>query len=114
MANIKFISYDGTYPTLCSGKLVVEIDDKVVSFGKTKKFWSWDTEDSLADYLQFWCSGGSTGFDDDGEYTIPLCPWEMSEGVNEKNYPPEIWKLLPDILNVMNDNVPGGCCGGCL
>ena len=24
---------------------------------------------------------------------------------NEKDYPPEIWKLLPDILKVMNENV---------
>ena len=38
MANIKFISYDGTYPTLCSGKLTVEIDGKVVTFGKVKHY----------------------------------------------------------------------------
>lgn len=115
MATIKFISYDGSYPTLCSGKLTVEIDGKVVTFGKVKHYPGLTTLEEMADYPSFWCSGGSTGFDDDGsEWTLPLCPWEMSEGIDEKDYPPEIWKLLPDILKVMDDNVPGGCCGGCL
>jgi hypothetical protein len=31
--NIEFVSYNGAYPNLCRGKLVVKIDGKEVSFG---------------------------------------------------------------------------------
>ena len=112
--NIEFISYNGSYPNLCGGKLVVKIDDKEVSFGQTTKFWSWEKEEDLADYPRFWCSGGSASFDEDGDVeVIGYCDWEMSAPI-EKDYPPEIWKILPYILEVMNENVIGGCCGGCI
>lgn len=121
MANIEFVSYDGTYPTLCSGKLIVKIDGKEISFGKTKKFWSWETDDILADYPQFWHSGGSCGFDNDysDSFVCSDIPWELnwdndSVCYYRKDYPPEIWELIPNILKVMNEHVPGGCCGGCL
>lgn len=111
MKNIKFVSYDGAYPNLCSGRLVVEIDGKEVSFGFTEP--SFFTEKKLADYPRFWCSGGSVSFDDEwNECVIPYCDWEMIG--SEKDYPPEIFEILPDILKVMNENVPGGCCGGCV
>jgi hypothetical protein len=112
MNKIEFISYNGAYPNLCSGKLVVKIDGKEVSFGFTTP--SFFTDDELADYPRFWCSGGGVSFDEDWmEYVDSYCDWEMSSP-NEKDYPPEIWKLLPDILKVMNENVEGGCCGGCV
>ena len=38
----------------------------------------------------------------------------MSDEIKEDKYPKEIWDCLNDILEVMNYNVPGGCCGGCL
>ena len=114
MANIEFVSYNGAYPNLCSGKLTVKIDGKEVSFGQTTKFWSWEKDEDLADYPSFWCSGGGVGFNDDwSEIVDSFCDWEMSSP-SEKDYSPEIWKLLPDILKVMNENVEGGCCGGCV
>ncbi len=113
MNKIEFISYNGRYPNLCSGKLVVKIDDKEVSFGQTTKF-PWEKDEELADYSRFWCSGGGVSFDEDwNEFVDGPCDWEMSSPI-EKDYPPEIWKLLPDILRVMNENVYGGCCGGCV
>ena len=112
MKNIKFISYSGKYPNLCSGTLVVEIDGKKVIFGWTEPD-NWMNEEK-ADYPRFWCSGGGVSFDEDWmEYVDSYCDWEMSSP-SEKDYPPEIWKLLPDILKVMNENVDGGCCGGCV
>ena len=118
MANepkIEFVSYSGSYPNLCRGKLVVKIDGKNVSFGKTKKFWGWENEDEIAEYPSFWVSGGCCGFDED-YFESYVCPgdWEMEDGIHEKDYPSEIWNLLPKILELMNVNVPCGCCGGCL
>jgi len=37
-------------------------------------------------------------------------PWELT--ASEKDYPPEIRKILPDIIDIMNEKVPFGCCGG--
>ena len=111
---IEFVSYNGAYPNLCYGKLVVKIDGKEVSFGKINKFWSWEKAEDLADYPRFWCSGGSINIKMDyySDYNIEHGDWEMIG--SEKDYPSEIWKLLPDILRVMNENVECGCCGGCL
>ena len=118
---IEFVSYDGAYPNLCAGKLVVKINGKEVSFGQTKKFWDWEKDEILADYPKFWCSGGSVGFDENySEMVCNGCPWELAwdskegEKFYKKDYPARIWKLIPDILNVMNENVYGGCCGGCV
>lgn len=44
---VKFVSYIGSYPNLCSGKLTLEIEGETVSFGY------------FADSLPpFWTSGG--------------------------------------------------------
>ena len=101
--DINFISYDGAFPTLCFGTLVVALDGKKVAFGDT------DT----ADYPAFWTSGGSVSFDENWMEKVTEGAWEMSSAV-EKDYPPDIWKALPAILDVMNANVPHGCCGGCV
>jgi hypothetical protein len=112
MNKIEFVSYNGKYPNFCSGKLVVKIDDKEVSFGRTTKLAGLKDEE-LADYPKFWCSGGGISFTESWyEPFRPHYDWEMFG--SEKDYPPEIWKLLPDILKVMNENVDGGCCGGCV
>lgn len=105
MAKIEFVSYSGKYPNLCGGKLVVKIDGKEVSFGTYDEF--------VADYPRFWCSGGSIHLKRDySDYNIEHGDWELIGSENE--YPPEIWKLIPDILKIMNENINNGCCGGCV
>ncbi len=52
--SVEFVSYDGTYPNLCSGTLVVKIDGAEVSFG-------WNG----CDYPPFWISGGGVSFTKD-------------------------------------------------
>ena len=52
-------------------------------------------------------------FDENWMEKVTEGAWEMSSAV-EKDYPPDIWKALPAILDVMNANVPHGCCGGCV
>lgn len=108
---IEFVSYDGKYPQLCNGKLVVKIDGKEISFGDTH-ICDFEKDKTPAEYPRFWCSGGSFRFSKDfTDYQIVHSDWELMG--REKDYPAEIWKLLPDILQVMNENVDGGCCGGC-
>ena len=45
---VKFISYDGELPNLCSGILTLEIEGKTVTFGSN----------NCCDYDRFWISGG--------------------------------------------------------
>lgn len=94
MRNIKFVSYDGKYPNLCSGVLILNVDGKIVTINKY----------SL-------CSGGSAHFNDDySESFIEYGPWSLNEGhfsdysEEEKEY----------IIELINENIPHGCCGGCL
>lgn len=108
---IKFKSYDGAYPNLCHGRLVVEIDGKEISFGYTTPGFL-ISEDELSDYPRFWSSGGSVSFDEDWTECVLPGPWELA--ASEKDYPPEIWGILPDIIDIMNEKVPWGCCGGCV
>lgn len=97
---IEFVSYSKKYPCLCFGTLVVKINGKKVSFGTDEK------------YPAFWASGGSVKFTEDWEPIVTEGEWQLA--ANEKNYPKRIWKILPQILQVMNDNVTHGCCGGCI
>lgn len=106
---IKFVSYSGSYPNLCSGTLVVEIDGKRVSFGWTDPKW---LQEEKADYPRFWCSGGGVGFDGDWSEIVSTGDWELS--FSEKDYPAEIAALMPELICVFNENVRPGCCGGCV
>lgn len=53
--NIEFISYDGHFPIYCSGRLIVEIDGKQISFGYTNPA-SWQNVEK-ADYPFFLVAG---------------------------------------------------------
>lgn len=107
---IEFVSYTGAYPNLCRGILTVRVDGKQYRFGY---YWNDEKDKSLLE--PFWQSGGSCGFDDEwNELVSSDCPWVMDTWVKKDKYPKEIKDKLEDILEVMNQNVPGGCCGGCL
>lgn len=93
MANIKFVSYDGDFPNLCSGTLVLNIDGTDVTFPPH-------------------ClnSGGYVRFDKDWNEDVGCGPWTI-----EWNAIPEKYRHLEsEIIDVINDNVPWGCCGGCV
>ena len=87
------IKYDGEYPCLCFGHLEVWVDDIYYDFGKG----------CLS-------SGGGCGFSEDytdsyvydGDWTITDFP---------KDFPMELKEELTDIVN---QEIPHGCCGGCL
>ena len=105
---VKFVSYTGKYPNLCSGVLTLRIDDKEVRFGHDYSvFESWKTD---GNYDAFWVTGGACGFCANGEDYIEHNEWQIFED----DLPEEYRKYSKDIINVFNDNVRWGCCGGCL
>lgn len=87
---VKFVSYDGKYPCLCMGTLVLEIDGKIVN---------------LKGVLM---SGGSVTFYN-GYMDV-----EVTKGGWELDLPDEYLDFYDDIKKVVNENVPHGCCGGCI
>ena len=86
---VEFVSYDGEWPNLCRGKLVLKID--------------WQLYDKFE-----LCSGGRCGFlNGYSESYIEKGPWKV-------DVPEEIEHLKKEIEEVVNENIPEGCCGGCL
>ena len=90
MAKVKFISYDGSYPNLCSGTLVVEVDGIIKEFKHCLS------------------SGGSVWFDDDWSEHVEQGAWRF---IPEEDMDGETWKGIEEVVN---ENVPWGCCGGCV
>lgn len=86
---IEFVSYDGTYPNLCSGELVLCIDGKKVNLGCCL------------------CSGGCVWFDEDWNEHVEEEEWSV-------DVPKEFEQYVEEITNIVNENVPWGCCGGCI
>jgi hypothetical protein len=118
---IKFISYTGKWPNLCSGVLTVEIDGKEYKFGH--EIWDYDFKTNsykTDNFEQFWMSGGSInmsyGKSDDVDCEVTKEPWKITGYWDEadEKHPQWVIDILPKLLEVFNENVPHGCCGGCL
>ena len=89
--NIK-IEYDGKYPSLCSGSLVVKIDGKRWAFPAY----------CLISHRDTW-------LDNYGEEHISRGKWSIEK------WPagfPENLKVI--VEQEVNEELPYGCCGGCL
>jgi hypothetical protein len=86
---VNFISYDGSYPNLCSGDLIIEVN------GKRHKL-----ESPLS-------SGGSVSFTEDWDEIVTDGEWYV-------NVPDELKEYAEEITEVINSNVSYGCCGGCI
>lgn len=91
--HVRFISYNGKFPNLCSGTLVLEIDGSLYTFGLGEQ------------YNSFWVSGG--GLDED------FCPYYGPWIIFPDELPENIRQYADEIGEVFNENVPNGCCGGC-
>ena len=92
--NVKFISYTGKWPNLCSGDLTLEINGKTYKFGYGQE------------YPSFWTSGGSCSI----RHGVSYGEWE----IDVDDLPEELRKYALEIDRVFNENVDYGCCGGCL
>lgn len=108
--NIKFIGYTGSYPNLCSGQLTLEVNGKQYTFGTDYR---WDKSDRKGDFPKFWTSGGGISIDPEDIYCEP---W------TSKYYGDEVYEInkffgegaAEKFLEVFNENVSWGCCGGCI
>ena len=87
---VEFISYDGEYPNLCRGILMLNIDGETVEFPK-------------------YCmrSGGSVWFDDEWNEHVECGKWSV-------DVPEKYAHLQKEIEDCVNANVACGCCGGCI
>lgn len=86
------IQYDGKYPCLCMGQLIVWINGKEWDFGK----------DVLV-------SGGEVIYDDE-EYITTTGEWSIHDDSWPEGFPEEYKK---QVLSTVNEEIPYGCCGGC-
>ena len=86
------IEYDGAYPNLCSGALIVTIGGKRWEFPP-------------------YClsSGGSVWFDENWLEHVSSGAWSVSDWPD--GFPEELKKAVEDAVN---DEIPNGCCGGCV
>ncbi len=83
------VQFDGGFPNLCSGRLVIIIDEEVWEFPS-------------------YClnSGGGASLSNLG---IWHGEWDISKW--PENFPEELKEV---VLEAVNEQVPHGCCGGCL
>lgn len=102
MARVEFVDYTGGYPCLCSGEVTLKIDGQVVEFCRHKV----DSKESGKPYLSL-TSGGHCYFDDEWNDHVESGPWSI-------DLDPRYAELEDEILEVINSNIPWGCCGGCL
>lgn len=94
---VEFVSYTGEYPNLCTGDLTLRVNGKEYFFDQYKD--------------RFWASGGSYGSTND--YKDSYC--DNGEWVIDANkLPDELKQYAFEIDVVINENIPYGCCGGCL
>lgn len=89
---VKFISYNGKWPCLCCGTLVIEVNEK-----------RYELKNILV-------SGGNISFDSDWNPSITFGKWEL----NMDHLPTDLHKYAKEITDVVNNNVEFGCCGGCI
>jgi hypothetical protein len=86
------IKYNGSYPNLCRGKLTVIIDGIV-----------WDFPDYCLE------SGGSVSFDSEWHEVVSSGNWDVGKWPD--NFPDNV---KPAVLSAINEEIPLGCCGGCV
>jgi len=92
MGDVKFVSYDGKYPNLCSGTLVIRLGSR-----------EWK--------IHRLTSGGGVWFDKQGNEQVDEGDWS----IEDQNFPEGFPESLKEkVLKVVNESVDHGCCGGCI
>lgn len=95
MRNIQFISYDGQFPCLCGGTLILNVDGIEVS--------------------DKYClhSGGNAYITKEGDELVQRGLWtvDFERSFVGMDFSEEEQRLITDLVN---QNVRHGCCGGCI
>jgi hypothetical protein len=94
--HVKFVSYTGKYPNLCSGVLALEIDGEEHRFGYNS-----------GQHEPFWTSGGKCWF------TNGYADAHVSEGtwnIDVSRLPEYFKAYAAEIDEVFNSCVEHGCC----
>jgi len=86
------VKYDGAYPNLCSGNLVIIIDNKEWVF---------------PDYCL--SSGGGVWFSDDWEEHVDSGEWSITGW--PEGFPEDLKRVAEAEVN---NQIEHGCCGGCV
>ena len=124
--NVEFISYDGEYPCLCMGTLLVKIDGQQYAFGLENDTFSKTNIKDECKYPIFWGSSGGIAHSEDysdmwaigGDWVLET--HLLSDKEKEKflkNYPEEIRdiEIFEEMIRLMNENIEEiPCCGGCI
>jgi hypothetical protein len=87
------LAYNGSYPNLCSGSLIVWTDD-----GKEWQFPSYCLK-----------SGGRVWFDKEWNDHTEHGLWSVKEWPDD--FPDS---LKSEVLDLINKDISHGCCGGCV
>lgn len=98
--HITFVNYTGAFPSLCAGILTLIIDGETVTFGPSISV-------AKPTYGRFWRSGGYTNWAT-GEVV------ERGWCVCADELPEQYRAYADEIQEVMDANIPHGCCGGCI
>ena len=81
--------YDGCYPTLCCGNLVIKVNGKIYG---------------LYNVLLAGCSPEADSWNPETD----MIEWD----IDLSEYP-ELMPYKEEIVKIINENIPRGCCGGC-
>ena len=119
--NVEFISYDGEYPCLCMGTLLVKIDGKQYAFGLENSIFSKTNIKDERKYPIFWASsGGIASSEDYSDMWAISGDWILDfdeEKEISEDYPEEIRdiEIFKEMIRLMNENIEElPCCGGCI
>lgn len=118
MAAVKFISYDGSYPNLCHGVLVVEINKQLYALTMCANYYKSracirENQNIIKLIGCYFVSGGGITEDweaFEGDWTLDLDDAKTLSGVKF----PLIRDYQKEIEELFNENVEHGCCGGCI
>lgn len=127
---IEFVSYEGKFPNLCEGLLVVRIDGRLYAFSPYydsmyRSFWNRFNrtealeDDSITKVSGFYLrSGGYIDWDEDGENPkIVKRKWIIDDKAMKLENGVRFilsGEQKSELEKVINQNIELGCCGGCV